>query len=162
MALIGAAKLRRTNLFYLTQKLTKPRIYDIILIDSSDAKIFWLKRWGWHKMTITGTNISMVRGDSEALTIILREENGDQIDFEDGDTVYFTMREALGDTVTILQKVVVGFLDGEAVIEIEPADTSSLFFKTYVYDIQWTRADGQIKTIVPASDFTILAEVTYD
>lgn len=114
-------------------------------------------------MTITGTNISMVRGDSEALTIILREEDGvTQVDFETGDTVYFTMREALGDTATILQKVVVGFLDGEAVIEIEPADTSTLFFKTYVYDIQWTRADGQIKTIVPASDFTILAEVTYD
>lgn len=114
-------------------------------------------------MTITGTNLSMVRGDSEALTIRLIEEDGiTQVDFEQGDTVFFTMREALGDTITILQKVVVGFLDGEAIIDIQPADTGSLFFKTYVYDIQWTRADGQVKTIVPASDFTILAEVTYD
>jgi hypothetical protein len=114
-------------------------------------------------MTITGTNISMVRGDSEALTVRLIEEDGvTQVDFEDGDTVYFTVRNALGDTATTIQKVITGFLDGEAVIEILPADTSSLFFKTYVYDIQWTRADGQVKTIVPASDFTILAEVTYD
>lgn len=114
-------------------------------------------------MTVTGTNISMVRGDSEALTIRLIDQDGvTQVDFEFGDTVYFTVREALGDTVTILQKTVVSFTDGEALIQIDPSDTSTLFFKTYVYDIQWTKADGQVKTIVPASDFTILAEVTYD
>jgi hypothetical protein len=113
-------------------------------------------------MTITGTNISMVRGDSESLTVRLFDDNGDQVNIVSGDTVYFTVREALGDTVTIIQKVITGFLDGEAIIEINPSDTDSLFFKTYVYDIQWTRADGQVKTIVPASNFTILAEVTYD
>jgi hypothetical protein len=113
-------------------------------------------------MTITGTNISMVRGDSESLTIRLFDNDGDQVNIVFGDTVYFTVREALGDTTTILQKVITGFLDGEAIIEINPADTDDLFFKTYVYDIQWTRADGQVKTIVPASNFTILAEVTYD
>lgn len=114
-------------------------------------------------MTITGTNISMVRGDTEALTVRLIDEDGvTQVDFEFGDTVYFTVRDALGDTATTIQKVITGFVDGEAIIEILPADTSSLFFKTYVYDIQWTRADGQVKTIVPASDFEILAEVTYD
>jgi hypothetical protein len=113
-------------------------------------------------MTITGTNISMVRGDTEALTVRLLDEEGAQVDFESGDTVYFTMREALGDTITILQKIITGFTDGETVIQINPSDTDELFFKTYVYDIQWTRADGQVKTIVPASNFTILAEVTYD
>jgi hypothetical protein len=113
-------------------------------------------------MTITGTNISMVRGDTEALTVRLLDEEAVQVDFESGDTVYFTMREALGDTTTIIQKIITGFTDGEAVVEIEPSDTNDLFFRTYVYDIQWTRADGQVKTIVPASDFEILAEVTYD
>ena len=113
-------------------------------------------------MTITGTNISMIRGDSESLTIRLYDESGDQVDFEFGDTVYFTVRNALGDSETIMQKVIIGFLDGEAIIEIEPSDTSDLYFKTYVYDIQWTKSDGQVKTIVPASDFKILAEVTYD
>ena len=113
-------------------------------------------------MTITGTNISMVRGDSESLTVRLFDDNGDQVNIVSGDTVYFTVREALGDTATILQKVITGFLSGEAVIQINPSDTDALFFKTYVYDIQWTRADGQVKTIVPASNFTILAEVTYD
>jgi hypothetical protein len=117
---------------------------------------------GAKKMTITGTNISMVRGDSESLTVRLFDDNGDQVNIVSGDTVYFTVREALGDTVTILQKVITGFLNGEAVIQINPSDTDELFFKTYVYDIQWTRADGQVKTIVPASNFTILAEVTYD
>jgi hypothetical protein len=31
-----------------------------------------------------------------------------------------------------------------------------------VYDIQWTKDNGQVKTVVPASNFTILGEVTYD
>lgn len=113
-------------------------------------------------MTITGTNIAMVRGDSESLTIRLVDDTGTQVSFVSGDTVYFTVREALGDTTTTLQKVITAFVSGEAVVQINPSDTSSLFFKTYVYDIQWTRADGQVKTIVPASDFEILAEVTYD
>ena len=104
----------------------------------------------------------MVRGDSESLTIKLVDQDGDQFDFENGDTVYFTVKESLGDSQTTIQKVIIGFIDGEAVIILNPSDTSNLFFRTYVYDIQWTRADGQVKTIVPASDFTILAEVTYD
>lgn len=90
------------------------------------------------------------------------DQDSEQFDFENGDTVYFTVRDALGDSQTTIQKVITGFLDGKAVIILDPSDTSNLFFKTYVYDIQWTRADGQVKTIVPASDFTILAEVTYD
>jgi len=104
----------------------------------------------------------MVRGDSESITITLKQEDGIQVPFESGDTVYFTMREALGDNVIILQKIVTGFISGDAVIEIEPVDTATLFFKTYVYDIQWTKDNGQVKTVVPASDFTILGEVTYD
>jgi hypothetical protein len=38
--LAGAAKFSRTNQSNLTQKLTKNGIYDIINLDSSDAKIF--------------------------------------------------------------------------------------------------------------------------
>jgi len=114
-------------------------------------------------MTIVGTNISMVRGDTESLTVKISDESGTQIDFVSGDTVYFTVREAIGDTATILQKVITSFnLEGEAIVQIDPDDTDDLFFKTYVYDIQWTKANGQVKTIVPASDFEILAEVTYD
>lgn len=113
-------------------------------------------------MTIVGTNIAMVRGDTESLTVRIFDDAGTQLNFEFGDTVYFTVREIIGDTTTIIQKVITGFTDGEAVVQIDPADTNDLFFKTYVYDIQWTKADGQVKTIVPASDFEILAEVTYD
>jgi len=113
-------------------------------------------------MTITGTNISMVRGDSESLTVRLFDEDGDQVNFETGDTVYFTVRYELGDSDTTIQKVVTGFINGEAIINLNPDDTSDLYFRTYVYDIQWSKADGQVKTIVPASDFKILAEVTYD
>jgi hypothetical protein len=113
-------------------------------------------------MTITGTKIAMVRGDSETLTVRLFDEEGAQVNFETGDTVYFTVRYELGDTETAIQKVITGFTDGEAVVELDPGDTSDLYFRTYVYDIQWNNSEGQVKTIVPASDFKILAEVTYD
>lgn len=37
-----------------------------------------------------------------------------------------------------------------------------MYMKPYRYDIQLTKANGVVKTIVPASDFTIEEEVTYD
>ena len=35
-------------------------------------------------------------------------------------------------------------------------------FRSYYYDIQLTRADGTVKTIIPPSMFTVKGEITYD
>ena len=62
----------------------------------------------------------------------------------------------------MLYKKVTEFVDGKALITIHPEDTAELKFKTYVYDIQLTRANGQVQTIVKPSQFVVGSEVTYD
>lgn len=111
-------------------------------------------------MQIKKSNISMTRGDSESITVRCSAA-GERVPFAAGDTVYFTVREDAEADIA-LQKTVTEFdEEGRAVIGIEPADTAGLDFGSYVYDIQLTRADGTVTTLVPMSRFRLTEEVTY-
>lgn len=113
-------------------------------------------------MKVSGKNMTMTRGDSEVIVIECSLEDGTAMPFLEGDTVYFTVKETIRDEEKVLQKVITEFTDGKAIINIEPEDTKSLLFKTYVYDVQLTTAEGTVRTIIPPSKFTIGGEVTYD
>ena len=107
-------------------------------------------------MTLSGTNISMTRGDTETLTIRC------SVPFEDGDTVYMTVRESVEAPVAF-QKIVRDFGDeGEAVIVIDHEDTEGMDFGDYLYDVQVTRDSGTVTTLVKPSKFTLTEEITYD
>lgn len=105
-------------------------------------------------MTVSGTKLAMVRGDSESITVQCSPS------FEEGDVVTFTMRKDIEEPIA-LQKVVSEFDSGKAYIIFRPADTSGLDFDDYVYDIQLTKADGTVTTIIEPSVFKIKEEVTY-
>ena len=45
-------------------------------------------------MKIQGTNISMIRGDSEAIKVSCRNESGVDFPFSEGDIVYFTVKRS--------------------------------------------------------------------
>ena len=106
-------------------------------------------------MTITGTNISMTRGDTESITVRCSDR------FLLGDTVYMTVREDAESPIRF-QKAVADFnSNGEAVIRIEHGDTEGMDFGDYAYDIQVTRADGTVTTLVKPSRFTLTEEITY-
>ena len=113
-------------------------------------------------MIVREKNIHMVRGDTEALQVELQKEDGTPYFLEDGDIIYFTVKSSPRTEEKLLQKVVTEFVDGVALITIKPEDTKELNFHKYKYDIQWTRADGIVKTIVPVSDFVIKEEITYE
>ena len=113
-------------------------------------------------MKIQGTNISMIRGDSEAIKVSCRNESGVDFPFTEGDIVYFTIKKSVYTEEKILQKIVTEFTDGVALINISPEDTRELKIGAYYYDIQLNRANGLVKTIIPPSRFTINAEVTYE
>ena len=113
-------------------------------------------------MKIQGTNISMTRGDSEAIKVAVKDTLGNVIPLLSGDTIHFTVRKHTLSTTKIIEKIITEFDDGEALITIDPQDTNDLSFASYVYDIQLTRENGMVKTIVPPSQFLITGEVTYD
>lgn len=108
-------------------------------------------------------NLAMVRGDSESITVACYEKIEGASEFVPlaaGDAVTFTMRPDVEGAV-VLQKVIEEFDDGKAVIVFAPADTGGLDFGDYVYDIQLTRADGTVTTLVEPSVFRLKEEVTY-
>ncbi len=105
-------------------------------------------------MKLNGINISMVRGDSESVTVRCSRP------FAAGDTLYLTVREDAESDIA-MQKVVTEFPNGEAVFVIDTGDTEGLDFGSYVYDIQATWADGTVKTLVGPARFRLTEEVTY-
>ena len=113
-------------------------------------------------MKIQGTNISMTRGDSEAIKVTIKDTLGNVIPLVTGDTIHFTVREYIRSTTKIIEKIITEFDDGKAFISIDPEDTKNLSYTSYVYDIQLTKADGTVKTIITPANFTITGEVTYD
>ena len=113
-------------------------------------------------MKIQGTNISMTRGDSEAIKVTVKDTLGNIIPLITGDTIYFTVRENILSTTKIIEKIITDFDDGKALININPQDTNDLRFASYVYDIQLTKENGTVKTIIPPSQLRITGEVTYD
>lgn len=113
-------------------------------------------------MLIRGTNLHMIRGDSESLTIKIEESDGTPYEFQEGDIVYFTIKLRASAKEKMLQKIVKFFPDNQAIIEIEPKDTKGLGFRSYIYDIQLTRANGKVTTVIPSSKFEVLEEVTYE
>lgn len=113
-------------------------------------------------MKIQGTDISMTRGDSEAIKVTVKDAFGNVVPLVTGDTIHFTVRESVISPTKIIEKIITEFDDGKALITIVPQDTGNLEFTSYVYDIQLTREDGTVKTIITPADFTITGEVSYD
>ena len=113
-------------------------------------------------MIVSGTNLKITRGDTGSIRVAVSDAAGETIPLEDGDMIELTVRLYLGAPKKTLYKKVTEFVNGEALITIHPEDTSNLKFKTYVYDIQLTRANGQVQTIVKPSLFEVGSEVTYD
>ena len=113
-------------------------------------------------MIVSGTNLYMTRGDTGAIRVAVSDAAGETVPLANGDVIELTVRERLGASGKMLYKKVTDFIDGEALITIQPEDTSSLKFKTYVYDIQLSRANGQVQTIIKPSQFEVGSEVTYD
>lgn len=113
-------------------------------------------------MQVNGTHLTMIRGDTEALTIRVVDAPGAAIPLVAGDTVYLTVKRSVKDKDHVLQKIVTEFNEGIALVEIQPDDTKPLTFRSYVYDVQITFADGTVKTIIPPSTFEVAAEVTDD
>ena len=114
-------------------------------------------------MQITGTNIKMTRGDSESITIMIEDSESGRLFFSEGDTLFFTVKENMNTDKKMLQKVIeIDCPLEEVVIEILSEDTKTWRPKEYIYDIQLTRVDGNVTTIVKPSKFIIEGDVTHE
>lgn len=104
--------------------------------------------------------IAVTRSDSVSFNITLNK-NGNAVGFEQGDTVYFTVKRYAGSDKKEISKKVTEFDDnGAAVFSLVPEDTKNMNPGSYVYDVQYTDAEGNITTIIRPSCFHLTKEVT--
>lgn len=108
------------------------------------------------------TTIRIVRGDSKSIPLQFELDDGSILPFSEGDIVYLTVKDNPYTEDKQMQITVTEFTDNTAYINIRPEDTKKLKYKTYVYDLQVTRVDGTVTTLIPASDFVVGEEVTYE
>lgn len=103
---------------------------------------------------ISKNNVKMVRGDTGSVELNLTDENGNVI-LPAAYTAIFSLKKNIDDVAYIMQKT---FANGK--IDFTHADTNSLPYGSYVYDVQVELLmDNSIHTI-GANTFAILPDVT--
>lgn len=108
--------------------------------------------------------IQFIRGDTYVVNLSIADSNGDPYIPQMGDTVTMTVRQKDHRGVVVIQKKtgdadVVVTETGWKII-IQPADTSTLPYQPYVYDIELNMS-GVVKTVIPLDKFILDKEVTY-
>ena len=102
-------------------------------------------------------SIYLTRGDSAYLTVVVK--NGDQLyQPVEGDLLYFSVKKDVDDVGYVIHKV---FHVGNAIV-INPEDTKEQDFGKYVYDVQLSRPNGEVYTVVEPTLFYIKEEVTHE
>ena len=110
---------------------------------------------------ISGTTITMTRGDTERIKIdIFNQADGSMYRPDPLDTLRFAVKKNYDDDEVLV------FIDipiDTMILTIRPEDTKFLDYGTtkgrYKYDVQLTTASGDIHTVIPRSDLIILEEV---
>lgn len=121
---------------------------------------------------ITDNAIKMTRGDTLRCRVtpytLIRDEHGEVIGKEDytpveGDVIRFAVKHTdmksgkqYKDEQPIILKTVP---NNTLLLELEPIDTKSLDFGTYVYDMEITYNDGSVYTFIDTKDFVLTPEV---
>lgn len=104
---------------------------------------------------VIDNNISIIRGDSATITLSVTGAQGKPYTILPTDSVTMMVRK------TPTSEVVLTKTFTNAVLNIDPVDTSSLACGSYVYDVQLVHRDGWTDTIIPVHQFNVLPEVTY-
>ena len=102
-------------------------------------------------------NITLTRGDSASIEVTLTNPDGSAYELQSGDVLMFTVKYNCITEDIIIQKDI----SSNATINILPSDTNTLLYGNYVYDVQLTKANGAVNTVIPPSDFIVDKEVTF-
>lgn len=107
-------------------------------------------------LRVKNNEIYLTRGDTASFTLDIVDDNRAKYEITDDDQILFTVKRSTSDTAVILQKAVV-----DKTITIKPAETAGLPYGTYYYDVQLSRPDGFVATVITPTHFTICEEVTF-
>lgn len=104
----------------------------------------------------TSNKMSITRGDDGKFQVDLENADGSPYAMEPGDILTFTVK-----TSTSTPKVLIQKTSGNGRFRVDREDTSSLAYGDYRYDVQLTKVDGDVDTVIVPSTFVVLEEVTW-
>lgn len=106
--------------------------------------------------SVSGTTITLTRGDSFIAEISITDQDNKPYIPVTGDSVRFAMKASYEDTEPLLVKNVP--IDTMKLV-LDPEDTKHLAFGKYVYDVELTKATGEVDTFITKAMFKITEEV---
>ncbi len=103
---------------------------------------------------VTLDHIYMTRGDKACFRF---EAFTDETEYtpEDGDVFTFTVRKQMQGAVLLAKTI------ENSKLTLLPVDTQNMECGRYCYDVQLTKADGAIETVIPPHIFKLEEEVTF-
>ena len=107
--------------------------------------------------------ITIVRGDTLKLTLTdIKLSDGSDYVLTDTDIVYLDVKKYATDKTAIIRKSVTKakYIDGGLPFVFLPADTVGLSIGEYYFDVRLYCDDDNIYTIIPASKFRIVQNIT--
>lgn len=108
-------------------------------------------------LKISGTTISLTRGDSAKIAITLEYKDGTPYNPAEGDTIRFAMKKDYSDLLPPLLLVTIS--PDDLILYLSPSHTKNLAYGQYKYDIQLTTADGDVDTFIDKATFIITEEI---
>lgn len=100
-------------------------------------------------------NITLTRGDTAVLTLIVKQGESDY-DYSD-DLTQLTVKRNTATQEIVIQKTFTG-----TSITIEPNDTKDLYYQDLKYDVQLITTSGAVHTVIGPADFIIAEEVNFN
>jgi len=114
--------------------------------------------------TLEPINIGLTRGDSAYIDIELLDKQKNPIELADGDIIKIQVRDKEADGELVFEGQIITDVIDEDYTDyywyIRPSDTKDLELTTYYYDIEVELENGDVFTIVPTSEFTLLTDTT--
>lgn len=102
--------------------------------------------------------IRLTRGDTARLEITITNSlTNEEYPLDPEDSLIFTIKKSVNDATALVKKELVG----ENIFHLKPEDTATFSYRSYVYDVQLTRANGDVYTIIVPTTFEIMKEVTF-
>ena len=109
------------------------------------------------------SEIALVRGDTLKLTLTdIKLSDGTDYVLSDTDIVYLDVKKYATDKTAIISESAVkeNYIDGGLPFVFLPADTVGLPIGEYYFDVRLYCDDDNIYTIIPASKFRIVQNIT--
>lgn len=107
---------------------------------------------------VSGNTIRLTRGDTFKAVVNIFNPDGTVYTPKEGDKVRFAMKQNIEDDDTellIFRDIPIDTM----LLVLYPGDTKELDYGTYVYDIQLTKANGDVDTFITASKLKLTYEV---